>query len=136
MDMSRFFVYKYSEERCDAYWQRQQDLGRVHLAVMLQDAPIGEVILKNMDEAGRSCTMGIHLQNDRVKNRGYGTQAEVLALQYAFHEMQMDTVYADAIKKNQRSQHVLKKVGFRMTHQDDGFMYYICDRDSWTRPEL
>ena len=110
MVMSRFSVYQYSEERYDAYWQRQLDLGRVHLAVMLQDAPIGEVILKNIDEASRSCTMRIHLQNDRVKKRGYGTQAELLALQYAFHEMQMDTVYADTIKKNQRSQHVLVKV--------------------------
>ena len=38
------------------------------MAVMLQDAPIGEVILKNMDEANRSCVMSNHLQNDRVKN--------------------------------------------------------------------
>ena len=44
--------------------------------------------------------------------------------------MQMDTVYADAIKKDQRSQHVLEKVGYRMTHLDDEFIYYRCDRDS------
>ena len=55
MDMGHFFVYKYSEERCDTYWQRQQDLGRVHLAVIMKDAPVGEVILKNIDEASRSC---------------------------------------------------------------------------------
>ena len=28
--------------------------------------------------------MGIHLQNDAVKEKGYGTQAERLILQYAF----------------------------------------------------
>lgn len=104
--------------------------------MMLQDAPIGEVILKNVDEAGRSCVMSIHLQNDSVKNRGFGTQAEVLALQYAFREMKLETVYADAIKKNQRSRHVLEKVGFKMTHIDEAFTYYRCDRDSWTPPEL
>ena len=60
----------------------------------------------------------------------------MLALQYAFHEMQMDTVYADTIKKIQRSQHVLEKVGFRMTHQNDGFIYHRCDRDSWKPLEL
>ena len=81
IDMGRFFVYQYSEERYDAYWQRQPDLGRVHLAVILQDEPVGEVVLKNIDEASCCCTMSIHLQNDRVKNRGYGTLAEVLALQ-------------------------------------------------------
>ena len=85
---------------------------------------------------GRSCVMSIHLQNDSVKNRGFGTQAEVLALQYAFHEMKMETVCADAIKKNQRSWHVLEKVGFRITHQDDGFVYSRYDRDSWTPPIL
>lgn len=69
--------------------------------MLLQDAPIGEVILKNMDEANRSCVMSNHLQNNSVKNLGYGTQAEVLALQYAFHEMKMETVCADAIQINQ-----------------------------------
>ena len=54
MDMSRFSVYQYSEERYDAYWQRQQDLGRVHLAVIMKDAPVGEFILKNTDETSRS----------------------------------------------------------------------------------
>ena len=39
--------------------------------------PIGEVILKNIDETSRSCTMWIHQQNDCVKNRGYGTQVQV-----------------------------------------------------------
>ena len=56
----------------------------------------------------------------------------MLALQYAFHEMKMETVYADAIKKNQRSWHVLEKVGFRMIYKDDRFVYYRCDRDNWT----
>ena len=104
--------------------------------MMLQDAPIGEVILKNMDEANRCCVMRNHLQNDSVKNLGYGTQAEEPALQYAFHEMKMETVYADAIKKNQRSWHVLEKVGFRITHQDDGFVYCRYDRESRTPSEL
>lgn len=45
MDMSRFSVYQYSEERYDTYWQRQLDLGRIHLAVIMKDAPVGEFIL-------------------------------------------------------------------------------------------
>ena len=72
--------------------------------------------------------MGIHLQNDAVKGKGYGTQAERLILQYAFEELGMVAVNADAALKNTRSQHVLEKVGFRYTHEDDTFKYYRCER--------
>lgn len=110
MDMEKFRPYVYSAEKCDETVARYQRMGRVFLAIM---------------------TLGIHLQNDSVKNKGYGTQAEILALQYAFKEMKLNTVYADAIRKNKRSQHVLKKVGFVETRQDDTFIYYRCDKDRW-----
>ena len=37
-------------------------------------------------------------------------------------------VNADAALKNTRSQHVLEKVGFQYTHEDDTFKYYRCER--------
>ena len=74
----------------------------------------------------------LDMKNDAVKNRGYGTQAEILALDYAFQDLKLQTVFADAIHKNIRSQHVLEKVGFRETHCNDQFVYYRCDKDSWT----
>lgn len=45
-DMSKFRPYRYNRSCCDAYWQRQRDMGRVHFAVMRGFVPIGEVILK------------------------------------------------------------------------------------------
>lgn len=66
--------------------------------------------------------------NDSYKNKGYGTAAERLILEYAFRELEMQTVFADALIGNQRSQRVLEKVGFIKTHQDDQFVYYRCDR--------
>ena len=77
-DMSRFTEYIYHEADVDAYWERQQQLGRVHLAVMLKTEPIGEIILKDID-SGKG-TLSIHMKNDAVKNRGYGTKEEILAL--------------------------------------------------------
>ena len=71
------------------------------------------------------------LFNDNVKNKGYGTQSEILAIQYAFKDLKLDTVYADAIHKNTRSQRVLSKVGFCETHRDHTFIYYRCDRSCW-----
>ena len=41
-------------------------------------------------------------------------------MKYAFEQMNMNTVFADAVRKNTRSQHVLEKVGFikftKITH--------------------
>ena len=100
---------------------------------MLGDEPIGEIILKRIDHIAKFCTLSIHLQNDNVKNKEYGTQAEILALDFAFRELNMISVYADAIHKNRRSQHVLEKVGFQMVGQDDTFLYYCCNLDEFYR---
>ena len=132
MDMTQFRPYVYSIEKCDETVERHRRSGRIYLAVMLSDRPIGEIILKNIDRDHSSCVLSIHLQNDQVKNKGYGTQAEMLAIQYAFDELKLKTVFADAIHKNKRSQRVLTKAGFRETHRDDTFIYYRCDQDYWT----
>lgn len=126
--------YVYCETDADAHWQRQQRLGRVHLAIMREQEPIGEVILKNIDKKQRHCTLSIHMKNDSVKNQGYGTQAEILALKYGFYDLKMETVFADALCKNTRSQHVLEKVGFQFIRSDGIFRYYRCEKAGWQQP--
>lgn len=135
-DDSRFRPYVYSQEESDARVERYAKLGRVYLAAMLNEDPIGEVVLKNIDPVQKHCTLGIGLVSDSYKNKGYGTKAEILALEYAFDQMGMETVFADSIHRNKRSQHVLEKVGFREIKRDDTFVYYRCDKDSWNRPEM
>ena len=131
LDKSQYKPYVYSEEKSDAVVARYQQLGRIYLAVMLEQTPIGEVILKNIDRAHKHCTLGISMQSDAYKNKGYGTQAEKLTLKYAFVELGMEKVLADALVTNTRSQHVLEKVGFVETHRDESFVYYKCNRGAW-----
>lgn len=126
-----FQPYIYTDEKSDATVARHHRLGRIYLAVMLAGEPIGEVILKNIDRESKCCTMGISLRSDEFKNRGYGTLAELQTLRFAFTELGMETVLADAVLKNTRSQHVLQKVGFFETHRDDSFVYYRCDKSDW-----
>ena len=136
MDISKFQTYVYSDERSDTTYERHMQLGRIYLAIMLDSEPIGEIILKHIDHENRHCTLSICMQSDTYKNKGYGTKAEILALQYAFSELEMNTVFADSILTNKRSQHVLQKVGFKETHRDDTFIYYRCDKATWTYPDL
>jgi hypothetical protein len=55
------YVYGSNQRQthADFQWQRKQDLGRVHLAAMLDDAPIGDIVLKNIDHSSRCSTMGM-----------------------------------------------------------------------------
>ena len=98
-----------------------QDASRRLFAIMLGDKVIGELQLKQIDHDKKECSLSIHMQNDAVKGRGYGTQAERLAVKTAFDELGMAAVNADTIRKNTRSQHVLEKVGFRFVGEDETF---------------
>lgn len=85
--------------------------------------------LRHISAEAKECELSIHLQNDSVKGRGYGTQAERLAVAYAFDRLGMERVLADAVVKNTRSRHILEKLGFRFLREEDGFRYYCLDRE-------
>lgn len=132
MDMSRFFHYQYDPGRIDAYFDaRKPSADRRDFMILNGSAAIGELSLKHIDYEAGECELSIHLQNDSVKNKGYGTIAERLALRYAFETLNLKTVLADATLKNKRSQHVLEKVGFSFVREDGTFKYYRCERASF-----
>lgn len=128
MDMSLFSAYKYDESAVNKYFEAKQNQSRIMFAIMKSENPIGELQLKDINRTSRECTLSIHLQNDTVKDKGYGTRAEQLAIQYAFEVLDMVAVNADTIIKNTRSQHVLEKVGFRFIREENGFKYYRLER--------
>lgn len=70
-------------------------------------------------------------QNDDAKGKGYGTETERLAIKYAFEELGLETVNADTILKNIRSQHILDKLGFEFIKQEGDFKYYHLEKRKW-----
>lgn len=125
-DMDLFTPYHYDESAVNRYFDAKQNSSRVLFAIMQDGTPIGELQLKQIDRERKECTLSIHMQNDMVKGRGYGTCAEKLALKYAFDVLGMAAVNADTVIKNTRSQYVLEKVGFQYIGEKDGFKYYRC----------
>lgn len=129
MNMQYYTQYTYNQEKVDERFDSLQTPERVVFAVMLDGAPIGEVQLKRINRERNDCTLSIHLQNDAVKNRGFGTQVEKQAVRYAFDVLKLDAVNADAVLKNTRSQHVLEKAGFMFTREDEMFRYYRIENE-------
>ncbi len=128
MEGQEYVPYTYSEEKVNQYVKKQMDLKRLSLAIMYDEEIVGEILLKNI-EPHVSATLSITLQSSQYKDHGIGTKAEKLAIQYAFHELDVPTVFADTVITNTRSQHVLEKVGFKYIREDDHFKYYRIDRE-------
>ena len=119
----------YDPQKVDALFaKRSGEEDRRSFAVLREETVIGQVDLKHIDLIEKTCELSIHLKSDAVKDRGYGTRAERLAIAYAFETLGMETVLADCVEKNHRSQHVLEKLGFTLVRQEDGFKYYRLSR--------
>ena len=119
--------YHYDAAQVDQYYDAKQEPDRIFLAILLEDRVIGEIHLKRIDREKGECALGIHLQSDAVKEKGYGTRAEKLALRYAFDTLGLRAVEADALIGNTRSQHVLEKAGFTRVGEDERFRDYRCE---------
>ena len=126
--IGHYYEYVYTPEIADAYFERNNTSDCRLFAIMAGDEIVGECKLKRIDFQKRECSMGIHLRDDSVKGKGYGTQAEQLAVRYAFDELGMKAVNADTALRNTRSQHVLEKVGFRYLYEDETFRYYRFEK--------
>ena len=69
--MSLFKPFIYTEEYADKYFDSKQKPDRKVLAIMLEDKPIGEIQLKQIDYDKKECELSIHMQNDSYKGKGY-----------------------------------------------------------------
>ena len=127
IDKSTYQTYTYEEEKVNRYIQRQIDLKRKVFAIMFNGEMVGEIVIKNIVER-ESATLGLAMKNTKYKDRGFGTKAEQLAIQYVFNELDIPVLYADTILSNTRSQHVLEKVGFKFIKEEGEFRYYRIDR--------
>ena len=115
----------YDKNWVNKYYQvKVLDKNRRFFAICRNGKTVGEIQLKNISFEDSHGTMSIHLSNDIYKNRGWGTEAEELLINYAFNCLKLNVIYADAVLRNKRSQHVLVKLGFIQTHEDDSLRYY------------
>ena len=120
-----FVPYRYDSAAVDARFDALQNRrDKKSYALLLEDAVIGNVELKHIDAAARSCEIGICLTDDSVKNRSYGTEALRLARRIAFEELGMERVTAKCLPTNRRSLRMLEKAGFRHCGETGGFITF------------
>lgn len=123
--------YVYDEDQVNQYYRNKvQDTSRRYFAACVGDDVIGEIQIKNIQPENSCGTLSVILADDTVKGKGYGTEAIRLILDFAVHALELRTVYADAVHRNQRSKHVLEKVVFKHLFDDEDLAYYCYTVDS------
>ena len=128
LDKNDYFEYVYEKSKVDAYIQRQIDLNRQPFAIMYGDEMVGELKIYDI-VIDKSATLGITMKNRKYKDKGFGTRAEQLAVEYVFYQLNIPVLNADCILTNTRSQHVLEKVGFQFIYADEQRKHYQITRD-------
>lgn len=127
-------TFTYCRETIDQYFDtKSADDTRKLFAIRVNDKIIGEIQLKYIDEVKKEGTLSIILQNDAVKNKGYGTDAEVVLLDYAFNSMNLSKVFADTTERNVTSKHVLNKLGFKHLRDENDMSYFELKSKDWNR---
>lgn len=88
---------------------------RADWAVIDRDggAYLGEVVLNELDEDNASMNFRIALRMDWV-GRGYGTEATIAVLDYAFAAVGLHRVSLDVFSFNPRAERSYLKAGFRV----------------------
>lgn len=77
------------------------------------DELIGTVGLHNIDNISRRATLGIFIGDKSGRNKGYGTEAVRLILEYGFKYLNLNNINLDVMEFNERAQACYKKCGFK-----------------------
>ncbi len=116
-----------SEADVGAFLEKaRQDKTRVWFIVTLKegDRPIGEAGLLRMFPPWRTTDLSIIIGEKDVWGKGYGTEAILLLLDYAFGYLNSHRVAVGVVGFNERALRFYEKIGFRREGvQRDGYYY-------------
>ena len=102
------------------------DNSRVDLVIVQQetDEAVGEVVLNFIDAVNRSANIRIGLFDQRHFNKGYGSEAMSLMLEYGFGYLNLHRIELGVYAFNPRALHVYEKLGFKKEGVRRDMLYY------------
>lgn len=119
-DEVRYFIARYlpvsrDEEGdwFDGLKNREKD---IVLAIEMKKTRefIGVIGIHRIDFHNRTATTGTVIGEKKFWGKGYGTEAKMLLLRYAFEELNLHKICSGAIEYNKRSLAYSKKCGYRV----------------------
>ncbi|MGE6541506.1 GNAT family N-acetyltransferase [Bacillus luti] len=97
------------------YEQITNDHTRYDFAICLlnSDELLGDLSILEIDQTNQKAGFRIALHNTNYLNKGYGTEATKLALQFTFEELKLNRLQLEVFSHNTRGIKAYEKVGFK-----------------------
>jgi RimJ/RimL family protein N-acetyltransferase len=95
--------------------QKTQGKTTWHFVICLRegDRPIGFCALHDIDPVNGSAELGIGIGEPAEWDKGYGTEAVEILLDFGFGELRLHRVFLHVFDFNDRAVHVYERAGFR-----------------------
>ena len=89
------------------------DEATLDIVTLAEDKLIGTVGLESIDHLNRTGTLGIFIGDVEQREKGYGTEAIKLILDYGFNYLNLNNIKLDVVEFNNRAIGCYKKCGFK-----------------------
>jgi RimJ/RimL family protein N-acetyltransferase len=137
----------YTHEQENDWMAASLKSGNVHFTIYEKETgtPIGCCGLMEIDDINRTAEFGIFIGEENNKNKGLGTEAVLLTVDYGFNIMNLSSVFLRVHANNMRALKVYERVGFKKIgirrrgqflggiYHDDLFMDILPDELKFSR---
>ena len=91
-----------------------KDRSRFDFLIFLKESNklVGEVVINDIDRNNRGASTRVSINRKEDFNKGYGTEAMILLLNYGFSMLNLHRIELEVFPFNERAIHVYEKIGF------------------------
>ncbi|MDO4283621.1 MAG: GNAT family protein [Clostridia bacterium] len=89
------------------------DEGTFYIVELDNDKLLGTIGIEEIDYIRRTGTLGIFIGDKEARSKGYGSEAIMLILDYAFHYLNLHNIKLDVFEFNKRALACYQKCGFQ-----------------------
>jgi RimJ/RimL family protein N-acetyltransferase len=105
----------YSHDEEDEWFVSNHKAGNIHFTVYDKGSgtPIGSTGLMSIEQVHRTAEFGIMIGEKEYQNRGYGTEATALTIDYGFNALNLASIFLRVYDFNTRGIRVYERIGFK-----------------------
>lgn len=95
------------------------DEATLNIITLSEDKLIGTVGIENIDHLNKRGTLGIFIGDVEEREKGYGTEAINLILDYGFNYLNLNNIKLDVVEFNERAIACYKKCGLKNVVEEE-----------------
>ena len=106
-------IFTLEDEKDFVEKTRKDDKVYLSIIKLSNDELIGNISLMNIDHINKTATLGIMIGKNDEREKGYGTEAINLLLDYAFNHLNLNNIMLEVLDTNERARKCYLKCGFK-----------------------